>query len=141
MNKKISLVFLLSVSFLFGCGHTNNVETQNSNVISSEEKESSNSSIVESEISEIEQSDLSISELESSETTTLYTVTFHITDQDEKIVEVKENEKVELFTPERNGFTFLGWYNSDEILFDENTLITANLELFAKWELQFGELV
>lgn len=35
--------------------------------------------------------------------------------------------------PVREGYKFLGWY-SNNVLFDFNTPVTANLELVAKWE-------
>ncbi len=60
-----------------------------------------------------------------------YTVTF-IYDNNEKQVKVTENETVESFTPEKDGYTFDGWYLNDQE-FDFATKITSNIELTAKF--------
>lgn len=125
INNKIIISILLSTTFLYGC-FGDKEEITSSNMIVESNSDITDSSIMESNTSEVIPS---------------YVITFHITEDETQVVEVKENEKIELFIPERNGFTFLGWFYENNTEFDENTLISSDLELFAKWELQFGGLV
>ena len=47
-----------------------------------------------------------------------------------------ENGKVSkpMPDPERNGYTFIGWYTEDGKAFDFNTRITSDIKLIAKWQ-------
>lgn len=36
--------------------------------------------------------------------------------------------------PERNGYTFVGWYTEDGKSFDFKTVLTSNIKLVAKWQ-------
>ena len=48
---------------------------------------------------------------------------------------VKENEKiVEPSTPTKEGYVFVGWYNNGELFDFNNTEITQDMVLEAKWE-------
>ena len=63
-----------------------------------------------------------------------YTVTF-ITDEKTEKFTVKENESItELKAPEKENYLFLGWYIGEE-KFDFKTLITKDITLVAKYEL------
>ncbi len=69
--------------------------------------------------------------------TTTYTVKFE-TNGGSKIANqyVAQNEKaVQPDAPTKHGFTFAGWYLDKELTkeYDFNTLITANITLYAKW--------
>jgi len=39
-------------------------------------------------------------------------------------------------TPSKSGYTFLGWYNEGNEKVSENTKITANVTLYAKWQIE-----
>lgn len=66
-------------------------------------------------------------------TTNLYTVSF----SDESSYSsqtIEEGSLAEEPTkPEKEGYKFEGWYTEDDVLFDFNTKITGNVDLYAKW--------
>ncbi len=64
----------------------------------------------------------------------IYKVTFDSNDGTEvSTISVKENEKIKLpKDPEREGYTFVGWYYNEE-LFDFNTIIKEDITLKAQW--------
>jgi multiple sugar transport system substrate-binding protein len=50
---------------------------------------------------------------------------------------VKHGTSISLPAPTKAGFEFLGWYTSNGLnaaLFDEESVVTSNLTLYAKWE-------
>ncbi|MEF2687250.1 MAG: CotH kinase family protein [Lachnospiraceae bacterium] len=62
-----------------------------------------------------------------------YTVTFDVDGQKESI-SVKEGERVsEKEAPQKEGYTFLGWYMEDQ-KYDFEMPVTADITLCAKWE-------
>ena len=68
-----------------------------------------------------------------------YNVTFKycLEDYEDKIVKVKENEKVEKITPSDTlDYQFKGWYIESSYinLYDFNYLITEDITLYAKWD-------
>lgn len=66
----------------------------------------------------------------------LYSVKFN-TDGGEKIesIQVEKNTAIgKLPIPSRNNYNFIGWY-LDNKLIDENTIVTKNMTLVAKWEI------
>ena len=66
-------------------------------------------------------------------TTNLYTVSFN----DESSYSSQTIEEGSLAEepskPEKEGYKFEGWYTEDDVLFDFNTKITGNVDLYAKW--------
>ena len=67
-----------------------------------------------------------------------YTVTFKNGETTVDSKTVYEGGKVTLpVAPAKNGFTFKGWQTADDTAFDENAVITANMELQATWEISF----
>ncbi len=58
-----------------------------------------------------------------------FKVTF-IIDKDEKVIEIKPGEKIEMFTPKKKGYIFLSWNNNNK-KFDFNKTIESDLILEA----------
>ena len=56
---------------------------------------------------------------------------------DLKTVTIKDGEKLELPTPEKEGYIFLGWYeeNSD-IKIDDDYKVVKDMVLYSKWEIE-----
>ena len=57
--------------------------------------------------------------------------------KDEDIIKevlVEENKKVELFTPQKEGYNFIGWYDENNENFDFDSLINKNIILTARYE-------
>ncbi len=56
---------------------------------------------------------------------------------DLKTVTIKDGEKLELPTPEKEGYIFLGWYeeNSD-IKIDDDYKVVKDMVLYPKWEIE-----
>ena len=51
-----------------------------------------------------------------------------------KIVKIEKDTCItKPVDPTKEGYTFLGWYNGDE-LFDFNQKVTSDIQLVAKWE-------
>lgn len=65
-----------------------------------------------------------------------YTVTFYDGETVLKTETVKENAKVERWTPVKEGYTFIDWYATPSFthVFDFNTPIVADTSIFAKFE-------
>lgn len=65
----------------------------------------------------------------------LYTVTFYDMDGSTELSkeEVKENELVSEYTPNKDNFRFMGWYATPSLThkYDFSTPVTADMELFA----------
>lgn len=62
-----------------------------------------------------------------------YTVTFDA-DGEKESVSVKEGEKAsEKEAPQKEGYTFLGWYLEDQ-KYDFETPVSTDITLCAKWE-------
>ncbi|GIO42613.1 InlB B-repeat-containing protein [Paenibacillus apis] len=65
----------------------------------------------------------------------LYTVTFYDMDGSTELSkeEVKENELVSEYTPNKDSFRFMGWYATPSLThkYDFSTPVTADMELFA----------
>ena len=51
------------------------------------------------------------------------------------VISVTKGETVELPTPEREGFTFTGWYTENNTLFDINQPITQDITITAGWKM------
>lgn len=70
-------------------------------------------------------------------------VTFHIFEDETKVVDVVNNHTVDNYIPEpREGYNFVGWYTNEEyvLAYDFNNKVTADLDLYAKW-LEEGEKI
>lgn len=64
-----------------------------------------------------------------------YTVTFYDGESVLKTENVKEGEKVESWTPSKDGYTFEGWYATPNFShkFDFDSAISENKSVFAQW--------
>lgn len=67
-----------------------------------------------------------------------YTVSVYTTGLEIDSITVPENQQIELpEPPERDGYTFAGWYTNEEEgqynAFTPETKINSNLELHARW--------
>ena len=66
--------------------------------------------------------------------TDVYQVTLAIDGEVYKTVEVRKNtEYGSIERPEKEGFTFLGWYDENNNLLEETTKITDDIVYYAKW--------
>ena len=66
--------------------------------------------------------------------TDVYQVTLAIDGVVYKTVEVRKNtEYGSIERPEKEGFTFLGWYDENNNLLEETTKITDDIVYYAKW--------
>ena len=66
--------------------------------------------------------------------TDVYQVTLAIDGVVYKTVEVRKNtEYGSVERPEKEGYTFLGWYDENNNLLEENTKITDDIVYYAKW--------
>ncbi|HIR74236.1 TPA: InlB B-repeat-containing protein [Candidatus Ventrenecus avicola] len=66
--------------------------------------------------------------------TDVYQVTLAIDGVVYKTVEVRKNtEYGSVERPEKEGYTFLGWYDENNNLLEENTKITDDTVYYAKW--------
>ena len=141
MWKKLSLV---SIAFsLLSCGNNGqSKETITTDIVStiiesstsiktelSSNIDSSSEKVVESTF--VEDSSIEI---------TTYSVLFIIDDLT-IIVYVNEAETVVPPQISKKGYDFLGWYTIDDELFDLSIPIASDLQLYSKWELQFGPIV
>lgn len=64
-----------------------------------------------------------------------FTISFYDDDNLLKEIIVKENETIESYIPEKEGFIFKGWLLDGES-FDDNSLVTSDLVLVAKWSVK-----
>lgn len=66
-----------------------------------------------------------------------YTVTYVCEDKsfEDKTVEVNSGEKLKLPTPQREGYTFDGWFNGDK-KWTNDMPVKENLTLTAKWKIK-----
>ena len=66
--------------------------------------------------------------------TDVYQVTLAIDGVVYKTVEVRKNtEYGSIERPEKEGYTFLGWYDENNNLLEETTKITDDTVYYAKW--------
>lgn len=66
--------------------------------------------------------------------TDVYQVTLAIDGEVYKTVEVRKNtEYGSIERPEKEGYTFLGWYDENNNLLEETTKITDDIVYYAKW--------
>ena len=66
--------------------------------------------------------------------TDVYQVTLAIDGEVYKTVEVRKNtEYGSIERPEKEGFSFLGWYDENNNLLEETTKITDDIVYYAKW--------
>ena len=66
--------------------------------------------------------------------TDVYQVTLAIDGVVYKTVEVRKNtEYGSIERPEKEGYTFLGWYDENNNLLEETTKITDDIVYYAKW--------
>ena len=140
MWKKLSLV---SIAFtLLSCGKNNlakelssidSISTSMESSISIKEETSLNDS---SSTNVVESSNKEDSSIE----ITIYTILFVVGDLTITIY-VNENEIVIPPQISKDGYDFLGWYTINDELFDLSTPIVSDLQLYSKWELQFGPIV
>ena len=66
--------------------------------------------------------------------TDVYQVTLAIDGEVYKTVEVRKNtEYGSIERPEKEGYTFLGWYDENNNLLEETTKITDDTVYYAKW--------
>lgn len=66
--------------------------------------------------------------------TDVYQVTLAIDGVVYKTVEVRKNtEYGSIERPEKEGYTFLGWYDENNNLLEEATKITDDIVYYAKW--------
>ena len=72
----------------------------------------------------------------------IYRVTFYDMDEESLFQDVKKGEKIKEYIPTKEGYTFIGWYTADDELFDINTPIDRNINLYAyyninEWKVNF----
>ncbi len=66
--------------------------------------------------------------------TDVYQVTLAIDGEVYKTMEVRKNTEFgDIERPEKEGYTFLGWYDENNNLLEENTKITDDIVYYAKW--------
>ena len=66
--------------------------------------------------------------------TDVYQVTLAIDGEAYKTMEVRNNTEFgDIERPEKEGYTFLGWYDENNNLLEENTKITDDIVYYAKW--------
>lgn len=66
--------------------------------------------------------------------TDVYQVTLAIDGEAYKTMEVRKNTEFgDIERPEKEGYTFLGWYDENNNLLEENTKITDDIVYYAKW--------
>ena len=140
MWKKLLLV---SIAFaLLSCG--NNSQSKEPSTIDSISTTIESLTTSEEELSLDDSSpdsfENSLSEEVSSIEIHTYTIMF-VVDDLTITVYVDENELVVPPQISKNGYDFLGWYTIDDELFDLSTPIVSDLQLYSKWELQFGPIV
>lgn len=64
----------------------------------------------------------------------VYQVTLAIDGEVYKTMEVRKNTEFgNIERPEKEGYTFLGWYDETNNLLEENTKITNDTVYYAKW--------
>ena len=64
----------------------------------------------------------------------VYQVTLAIDGEVYKTMEVRKNTEFgNIEMPEKEGYTFLGWYDETNNLLEENTKITNDTVYYAKW--------
>ena len=63
-----------------------------------------------------------------------YTISFNVDGMEE--MKVKCDAEIEIPTPTREGYTFKGWYNDEDLTeeFTDTTMPSNDLTLYAKWE-------
>ena len=61
-----------------------------------------------------------------------FKVTFEVFDDITEYQIIKKGDTIKPFTPTLEGYTFIAWVYDDEV-FDENTKISKNITLQAKW--------
>lgn len=64
-----------------------------------------------------------------------YSVTFYENGNVVHTETVEENKCVESYDIKKNHYTFLGWYDENDDLFDFSKKINENINLYGKWEL------
>lgn len=66
--------------------------------------------------------------------TDVYQVTLAIDGEVYKTMEVRKNTEFgDIERPEKEGYTFLGWYDENNNLLEETTKITDDIVYYAKW--------
>lgn len=64
----------------------------------------------------------------------VYQVIFAIDGEAYKTIEVRKNASIkESVIPEKEGQLFIGWYDQDGNLLEENTKINKNTVYYARW--------
>ena len=66
--------------------------------------------------------------------TEYYSVSFNENNGNEvKVIKIKGNDKLELYTPSKEGYKFLGWKLNNNFI-DDNYELKGDVELMAIWE-------
>lgn len=145
IKKSLLFVVLFSVVFLFGCDL---LDSDNNNDNQDDQKEVNGNGDDDDDVIDDEPNGNGENEdgpNGQNGEATLHAITFNTLGGlalDE--LNIADNETVEVLpTPERRGYTFLGWYLDEQFddAFDHESVITKDLVLFAKWSLDLSGVV